>query len=239
MKQKAVDRWAYVRRYVLLMLWCTFLVGLPIGSYAAGLPTSAQPPSGDWTVMHPSSFAGSVDSAGEQCARDSTVSSSDALTLEKCQVFEYLLKKGLCPLVMVPDKVVLDYLNGRSRGESVISFNKRKMTGREDRALLCDLGDGLHGYWFTGVKGQSCNNVAFVLPPPPVLPAVPEVIPPVVLQPPPRTYFSNPINSGMTQVLTTGVLLDNCCCPASSQIVGGSVVIQDSGTLQSHGYSDQ
>jgi hypothetical protein len=64
---------------------------------------------------------------------------------------------------MVPDGVIFDFLQGQRDGKSTTSFNQVKALGREDRALLCDLDDGLYTYWFTGVANQSCNNLAVVL----------------------------------------------------------------------------
>ncbi len=231
-KTAMLVRWMYIQRRKFIMLLCVLLTGLPAVSYASALPTSTQPPMGSWKVMYPSSFAGSIDSAKEQCLTDAAISSTDVLTTEKCQILVDELTAKKCPIVMLPDGIVLDYLNGRSRGQSVTFFNKKKQTGRDDRALLCDLGDGLSAYWFTGVKGQSCNNVAFVLPPVPV--AAQEVI---IMQAPTRTYFSNPIQSNSVQVLTTGVALENC--NLIDTFVGGSVVISDPSTLKSRGYTEQ
>ncbi len=231
-------RWLYNYRHLKLMLWCMFLTGLPVSAYSADLPTSVQEPSGKWIVMHPTSFPAMISSAWDQCRRDANVSESDALTLDKCTVLEQKLSNKACLTEQVPDGIVFDFLSGLSDGKSSIWQTREKATGREDRALLCDLGEGVYAYWFTGVPKQSCNNIAIVLPPPPVASVpLPEEV--VVIQAPQRITFSNPVHSGMTQVLTTGIVLENCCCPTSTQVIGGSVVINDQSTLRSTGYSEQ
>lgn len=224
------------QRHLKLMLWCMFLTGLPVSAYSAdNLPTSVHEPSGKWIVMHPTTFPAMISSAWDQCRRDANVSESDALTLDKCTVLEQKLSDKTCLIKQVPDKIVFDLLNGPNGG---IWQDREKATGREDRALLCDLGDGVYAYWFTGVAKQSCNNIAIVLPPPPVaIVPLPEEV--IVVQAPQRITFSNPVHSGMTQVLTTGIQLENCCCPTSNQVIGGSVVINDQSTLRSTGYSEQ
>jgi hypothetical protein len=111
--------------------------------------------------------------------RDAALSSSDFLTPQKCQELERQLTAGQCPVVSVPDGIVFDFMNGRSRGRSIVSRNVEKQIGRSDRAHLCDLGDNVHAYWFTGVLNLSCNNVGFVyMAPPPFTLAPPPPAPP-------------------------------------------------------------
>ncbi len=150
---------------------------LPAGAQTipSALPTSSNPATGLWIKMHPSSFAGTSKSAFEQCYRDAVLEKADPLTLEKCQEFQVMLERGLCESVMVPDGVVHDFMNGRTNGQSKVTRNVEKQIGRHDRALLCNLGDGVYGYWYTGIRGQSCNNVAFTFVVPPAPPPPPEV----------------------------------------------------------------
>jgi len=195
-----------------------FLTGLPVSAYSADLPTSVQEPSGKWTVMHPATFPARISSALDQCNRDANVSESDALTLDKCLMLEKKLSDKTCLTKQVPDKIVFDLLNGPNGG---IWQDREKATGRLDRALLCDLGDGVYAYWFTGVSKQSCNNIAIVLPPPKlvVAPPPPEVI---VVSSPTRTYFSDSKPSFETnQVLTAGIVLENCGISTNFAIGGG------------------
>lgn len=133
-----------------------------------GLPSSSNPASGKWAKMTPSSFPGTIRSAKEQCLRDVAADRTGQVTVEKCALLERMLSSGQCAIVMVPDKIVHDIMNGRVNGRSVVTHNVEKRLGRLDQATLCDLGDGVHAYWYTGVLKVSCNNVAFsfVTPPP-------------------------------------------------------------------------
>ncbi len=229
-------RWLYNYRHLKLMLGCMFLTGLPVSAYSADLPTS-QSLSSDWIIMHPSTFTGTTHSAFEQCARNANVNESDALTLDLCRELERKISENQCSVVQVPDGIIFDYLNGRSQGQSVISFNKRKATGRDDRALLCSLGNGVHAYWFTGVPKQSCNNIAIVLPPKPV----------ATIPSPKRAVcrierFSNPV-AGMStpQVLSVGVVLPGSVCLtdiAGATVISSGIVINDQSTLKSSGYTE-
>lgn len=163
-----------------LRLWARVCIGLvavgltvstqtsvasPTGAPGEDLPTSpAKGPFSQWKTMHASSYAGTVDSALGQCYR--SVFSADWIDSDRCQRFGEMLRTRQCQVVWVKDGHRLDLLNGRVNGnpaqESQVWKNQEKHTGRLDRALWCDLGDGVHAYWFTGVKGQSCNNVGFV-----------------------------------------------------------------------------
>lgn len=150
------------------------LAALPAS--ASSLPSSTQPATGEWTVMRPSSFPGTIASAVEQCERDAALRTDDLFTRQHCIRFRTMLTGNECREVMVPDGIVHDHMNAyRAR----VTHNVVKKTGRLDRALLCNLGGGVFGYWYTGVKGQSCNNVAISIvvprltyapPPPPPLP---------------------------------------------------------------------
>lgn len=177
--------WAQIQTFAATLV-AMLVLGLS-AAYPAGaqdLPTSSEPATGNWTKMQPSSFAGTIKSAYEQCQRNADHDETDILTRQTCQEFRNFLEHGLCEVVMVPDGIVHDFMNGRTNGKSRITRNVKKQIGRNDRAFLCDLGDGVYGYWYTGIRNQSCNNVAFSFvkrpaPPPVILP------PPVVTPPPP------------------------------------------------------
>ena len=133
----------------------------PSGALAVSLPSSTAPATGFWRVMHPSTFSGTVASAIEQCQHDAELSTTDQLTPEKCALAERLLSSNQYVTVLVPDGIKHDMMNGRQDGRSFVSRNVEKQTGRMDRAIVLDLGDGVFMYWYTGVRNQSCNNVAF------------------------------------------------------------------------------
>jgi len=201
--------YAWAREPVRRLLTGLSVLGLMAASLPASaqttLPTSAEPAKGSWDHMIPSSFKGSLTSAYEQCMRDAAASQTDPLTPAKCELFKAKLALSECRVVSVPDGIVFDFLNGRWSGKSGFKSSMRKQTGREDRALLCDLEDGVWGYWFTGIRGQSCNNDAFVFVSEPV--ATPAPSKPVVCR---KVYFSQPAESPH---YLGGILLTDCCCP--------------------------
>lgn len=169
------------------------------------LPSSSTKASSVWRVMHPATFAGTHKSAFDQCRRDAALSAFDLLTPQKCELAKQKLASGDYDVVMVPDGVVHDFLNGRNS----ISQDIAKGTGRLDRALLLDLGDGVFMYWYTGDRGKSCNNVGITIvlpsaPPPPVIPEEPA--------PPPST-----VSYRLKR-------LDQVVTPGTSLSVGGNVV---------------
>lgn len=145
---------------------------------AQSLPSSSNPATGIWSKMTPSSFPGTIRSAHEQCLRDVVADRTGQVTVEKCALLERMLSSGQCAIVMVPDKIVHDIMNGRVSGRSVVTHNVEKRLGRLDQAKLCDLGNGVHAYWYTGVLKVSCNNVAFSFVTPPLHPPLVAVVPP-------------------------------------------------------------
>lgn len=169
-------RWAQARRLVIVIL---ALSGL---GTSAAYPTDApELPSSQaagqfhiWKNMHPSSYTVDMNSVREQC--DRAVPTENWLTAKHCELLPQIIAEGQCQIVMVPDGIKLDRLlgrvNGDPKGESRPWPRQEKQTGRLDRALLCDLGDGVSAYWFTGDPGRSCNNVGFVYVPPPEIPLV-------------------------------------------------------------------
>jgi len=189
-----------------------------VPAYAQTLPTSENPTTGNWTKMNPSSFSGTITSAHSQCERAARIDDSDRLTLEHCLVLEHKLTNGLCSVEMVRDGMSHDLMNGRVNGSSRVTTNVRKQLGREDRALLCGLGEGVYGYWYTGTAEQSCNNVAFTFT---------AVIPRDIPEDPPKQ--GEPLQYEMVRVCdripfatsspgyeasTSGYLLENSCGPA-------------------------
>lgn len=136
---------------------------------AESLPSSPTVMERTWRKMNPSTYTLSHSSVLSQYDRVAAYDSR--LTAEKRARLEYLLKSEQAEEVWVPDDINFDYLTGRSGGKPYVYENMRKALGRVDRALLYDLGDEVYIYWFTGVKGVSCNNIAVVILPP-VIPAV-------------------------------------------------------------------
>ncbi len=136
-------------------------------TWASELPTSENPATGDWTRMRPTSFEPTIESAREQCDRTAAENANDRLTPAHCERLEQQLRAKQCRQVAVKDGVVFDFMNGRESGHSRVTRHIKKKLGREDPALLCDLGDRVVAYWFVG-NGKSCHNVgfAFVAPPP-------------------------------------------------------------------------
>jgi hypothetical protein len=129
------------------------------------------PVTGKWERMRPTSFSPTLASAIEQCNRTAEADASDRLTPAMCVKFEALLRTGECRKALVRDGVVFDHMNGRHGGRSRLTHNVEKALGRLDPALICDLGEHVHAYWFVGKRGESCNNVGIVfeaIPPAPV-----------------------------------------------------------------------
>lgn len=187
----------------------------PSGALAVSLPSSTAPATGFWRVMHPSTFSGTVASAIEQCQHDAELSSVDQLTPEKCVLAEQLLSSNQYVTVLVPDGIRHDYMNGRTNGRSFVSRNVEKQTGRMDRAIVLDLGDGIFMYWYTGVRGQSCNNVGFtfvVTPPLPPAAPLPPAPPP---QPRCRVVEVRQQAAGPSYTYLSGFVIPAWCPPGA------------------------
>jgi hypothetical protein len=257
---KKMCSWALVR--YLFMIISVVVVGFGSSVVAAAdaqeLPTSAvrgyfHP----WKIMHPSTFTVKMDAVWEQCNR--TEPRESWLTPKHCSLLIEMIEGKQCKVVMVPDGIRLDRLLGRVNGGTGASqpwARQEKQTGRLDRALLCDLGDGVHSYWFTGDKGKSCNNVAFVHLPPPL--AVAPVPPPVVkkpervlvplptpVPPPPpagkwvcvQVPVSEALQSPVGHHHEGFVLRNDCCC--DNDLVVRSHTFYVGSTVQSAGYTEQ
>lgn len=155
---KSLIRGALLALLAILFVW---------PAMASELPTSENPAVGDWTRMRPTSFAPTIKSAREQCDRTAAENATDRLTPAHCERLEQQLEAKQCREVpAVRDGIVFDAMNGRENGRSHITHNIRKKLGRDDPALLCDLGDRVYVYWFVGDPGKSCHNVGVVFAPP-------------------------------------------------------------------------
>jgi hypothetical protein len=167
------------------------------------LPSSTAAPHGQpWTKMRKNSFPSTLGAVMKQCERTEKISEADSLTLEKCMLFVAMLADGQqCRTVAVPDGTVFDYMNYRSNGRSSVQETVIKKLGDNvTPAILCDLGDHVYAYYFTGENG--CQNVAFVLSP------QPETIPAKWMCRR-ETYTSSPSEFDM---FLPGVLLPHCNC---------------------------
>lgn len=123
---------------------------------AQQLPTTENATENVWSVMNANSHPKTIQAARSQCDLDADISSVDRLTLEHCVVLEHKLVNNQCLNVEVPDGIGHDYVNGRNS----VARNTRKQTGRNDPALLCDVGDGVYIYWYMMDSEDSCNNLA-------------------------------------------------------------------------------
>lgn len=184
------------------------LAGTP-ASAQSSLPTSSHPATGEWRVMRPSSFDGTIASAVEQCERDAALDAHDRLRSEHCVRLRTKLTANDCVEVLVPDGIVHDYMNGRQNGKSFVTRNVKKAIGRTDRALYCDLGDGVHVYWYTGIRNQSCNNIGITF----VIPVMPIAVAPPPAPPKPqcRVVAVRQAPEPGQYTYLQGVYLPGCC----------------------------
>lgn len=137
--------------------------GVVIGA-ETGLPSSERPAAGSpWHVMHPGSFPATPEAAEEACLLAAGVSAEDALTPESCTRFGEQLAAGSCEPKMVTNGTVFDFMGFRRGGVTRVrpAVLKDIQAADEHKAMLCDLGDGVWGFWFNGENG--CNNPAFVM----------------------------------------------------------------------------
>ena len=187
---------------------------------ASDFPTSSDAALAAWKVMNPTTFPVTTASVLEQY--DRVAKQEPRLTPEKRARLAAMLAEGSGVKVMVPDGIVIDYLTGRQRGVPHVYEDMRKSLGRDDRALLFDLGDGVTIYWFTGVARQSCNNIAVVVYSPPAPPAPPPASPPPPIVKVRMTPIPSPMLGGQPVILQG--FLQNCCCITFTPglIVGGT-----------------
>lgn len=128
---------------------------------AESLPSSLVEMERTWRKMNPSTFT--LSNASVLSQFDRVASYEPRFTSEKKERLAEMLVNDEGEEVWVPDGISFDYLTGRSHGKPFVYQKMRKGLDRVDRALLYDLGDGVYIYWFTGVKGVSCNNIAVVI----------------------------------------------------------------------------
>jgi hypothetical protein len=141
------------------------LIPLGLGSNAwaqARIQTSENPATGHWKVMVPNSFKADTQSAVEQCKQVAKQHLTDRLIPGMCDVLEQKLKAGTCKAWNVEDGVVYDFMHGHEGGKRVVKYNTEKRLGRTDRALECDLGQGVYAHWYTGENKKSCHNLGIV-----------------------------------------------------------------------------
>ena len=206
------------------------------------LPSSLLPAKQEWKKMHPTSFPATEDSAYKQCLRTAALSERDGLDVKKCNLLRDKLThpesysvEEQCRSVMVPDGIVFNFMNGLIAGHEGVTELVKKQLGREDKALLCPLGDGLYAYWFRDDPGRSCNNVGFAYVPPPPKPPEPPSGRLVCWDVP---LGDNAIRSDTIQFLG-GVYLPGCCndcdncCDTDFYVSGHSFYIQDD--IRGHG----
>jgi hypothetical protein len=181
------------------------------------LPTAASPPAGKWTAMRAASHEATGKGATEQCDRN-RVAGLIALSAQQCAELGQRLDAGEGRVVGVPDGIVFNINNGRRDGVSYTTQLVEKRLGRIDRAELLLAGEDEYGnryyaYFFRGEK-TSCNNIVWVILPPPPMPIV--VRGRVIQQEPKKQTCrlvrvdSSPMQQSQLQFLP-GFLLASCC----------------------------
>lgn len=221
----------------------TSVMVVAFGLFAAN-PASAQTTElvwKGWFTMHAGSFGISVGSVVPQC--DESIGLIPGLTNVHCETLKAKANfDGECKVVMVEDGEryigMRGRVNGNPKGESRLTPNMIKKTGRLDRALRCDLGDGIVVDWFTGhyINGKyvSCNNLGFLyLPPPPPVVVVPLAPPPVVIatpepMPPPPTKNCRFVKTAKERLPSTFVHVNDfnscgCYIPGVTVVVPGGI----------------
>lgn len=193
---------------------------IPAIAATENLPTSSSSTHHDWLRMNPTTFQVSdvavLDQYDRAAHKDSRLTAQN-----RAKLVEMLAaKQGV--EVTVPDGITLDILTGRCNNAPCVYTAMRKQLGRDDRALMFDLGEGVTMYWFTGVKDQSCNNIGVVF----GKPKVPFGMAPPPPPPPPKFQYRL---ERVTTVIPVGdsmylspVWLASCCCQPI--MVGGYVV---------------
>lgn len=217
----------FLMRWLLLGL-CALGFSVTSAVAQVALPSADVLPEGVWDTMHKGTFEPTAEAAEGQYVRSAFKNKGDRLTEPKRQLMTQMLDDGLCPYVEggVPDGIVFSLLNARRKGEPTVLSNIVKKTGAAEEAQLCDLGDGVYAYRFTG-EDRSCNNVGFVFkkkptPPPPV---------PKLVWVCKETSTDNSIPAS-TQYLQ-GFTQEDCCC---SVTVPGLAL--SSGGVQSTSYDE-
>lgn len=178
----------------------------------AQLPSSSGAYKTAWLKMNPTTYAVSTASVLEQF--DRVARSDSRLTPFMRDKLEAMVRTGEGVEVMVPDGIVLDYLTGRRNNKQHVYPAMLKKLGRDDRALLFTLGDGVSIYWFTGEK-TSCNNIGVVFQTTVIL--IPEPV--VAMLPPKKPQYKMQVQTKYTTnnnaVYYPAFMLAGClpCCP--------------------------
>ena len=175
----------------------------------SALPSSDETLSRNWLRMNPTTFTATNAAVHEQYDRAAKL--DPRLTTEKRARLALMLQGRQGVQVMVPDGIGLDYLTGRFEGSPFVYTGMVKKLGREDRALMFDLGDGVTIYWFTGARGVSCNNIGIVIKRPPS---------PFGMAPPPpkphkvvcQTVYAQKQQQPPEGTFISSLYLPNCCC---------------------------
>ena len=231
---KKLRPWAHIWPGVLALLLFNF-AGLSAAQTAGALtelPSSREAPLGTWLNMIPKSYGEDIETVFEVCVNNAKISPLDVLTLKKCQLLKTQLTNSQCSEVFMSDKdaVRLSILNGLKNGKPYTWYNMLKQTGHSDRALLCDLGDGLYSYWFTGDAGKSCNNLAFVFAPPIQQWELVESCPNI-------STSSNMLHSDDSLELDS-LIAEDCCCGYDEYVPNlGGLEFED--TLKSSGGTEE
>ncbi len=176
----------------------------------SSLPTSSSPVQMDWRVMNRTTFPSTAVAAVQQCRSNVALSDTDPLDGVKCDRLQEMLSAGQCRSVSVPDGIVLDILNGNRDGRRHAYRSARKALGRDDQALHCDAGGGVHFYWFTG-ENRSCNNLGVVFTTPPPVAVVPNP-PPQRTQVTCRNVTTTQYRRPENPTYLPGFLNVDCCC---------------------------
>lgn len=228
--------WGRVAGFCMLLILPMITTVADAAGAQSKLPSTQLPAKGKWQKMRPSSFPATAESAFDQCLRTvghyhkqleagfpghtkeavAVYQKIEPLMVEQtCFTYRDKLEHPenypvdeQCYWDLVPDDIVFLYMNGLIGGHRGVTELVQKDLGREDKALICLLGDGLTMYWFRNDPGRSCNNVGPVYDPPPeVVETEPEcrVVP-----------ISEAINDDLSQQLDSQAL--GCCCTDDQHI---------------------
>lgn len=232
----------------LLLMGITLVIAVTTTSAQAevinGLPSSdskRESPWGQWKHMQPSSHKATVADLMRQCNNNYDLSQTDPIDFSHCIQLEKMVEQKECKEVLVPDGFRFDISNGLEKGKSKPFAYVEKHTGRLDRALWCDLGNGVNAYWFTGVKKQSCNNLAwaFTQVPVPTPPVEPVVSTETKYVSPPNVMKHTGAIAGNPPYVLAAPPINNCCNNCSNVLVpNGALILNNGQGLKSTGHSN-
>ena len=235
---KKMPHWArgfQATKALLAIVFLGSITALPVGAQEtvsseyipSVIPDAAFSP---WLKMHRDSFEGNHDSAVRQCYE--SVGSVEGLSFLHCDILAEKLAHGECEVKWIPDGEKYRWMRGRVNNNpalaSQLTPNLVKQLGRYDRALRCGLGDHIMVDWFTGVKGQSCNNLGFIYIPPPPTPTAKWVC---------REQKFSDVGSDMDDSLYLSSFYQHNCCCGGSQYTPSLYIKSINQNLQSNGES--